>query len=131
MMWSLPSKTLVIRPIAYIKGRMMSSLTITMSPMVKCHDGDFVHLAFCCREVKYSSFQRFQNCRTMLSMALICRLSDVLLSRVELGNAVNGRLMRKCPGVKASAELSGTDEIVVAFSQLFGRKVVSEVWRFW
>ena len=76
-----------------------------MSPMAICRDCDVVHLAFCCREVKYSSFQRFQNCRTMLSMVLICRLSDVFLSRVELGIAVNGLPMRKFPGVEASATL--------------------------
>ena len=73
----------------------------------------------------------------------------VLWLRVELDIAVNGLPMGKCPGVKASAsltssdgvtsvvlncglpqfksELSGTDEVVVAFSQLFGRKVVSTI----
>ena len=76
--------------------------------MANCRDGDVVHLAFCCREVKYSSFQRLQNCRTM---ALICRLSDVFLSRVELGTIVNGRPMRKCHGVKASASLTSLDGV--------------------
>ena len=117
-----------------------------MSPMAICRDGDVVHLTFRCTEVKYSSFQ---ICRTMLSIASICRLSDVLWLRVELDIAVNGLPMGKCPGVKASAsltssdgvtsvvlncglpqfksELSGTDEVVVAFSQLFGRKVVSTI----
>ena len=82
-----------------------------MSPMANCCDDDVVHLAFCCREVKYSSFQRFQNCRTMLSMVLICRLSDVFLSRVELGIAVNGLPMRKCPGIKASASLTSLEGV--------------------
>ena len=45
----------------------------------------------------------------MLSMALICRLSDVLLSRVEFGIAVNSRPMRKCPRVKTSASLTPLD----------------------
>ena len=77
--------------------------------MGNCRDGDVFYLAFRGREVKYSSFKRFRNCRTMLSMALICRLSDVLLSRVELGIAVNTRPMRKCPGVKTSAPLTSLD----------------------
>ena len=44
-------------------------------------------------------------------MALICRLSDVFLPRVELGIAVNGRPMRKSPGVKASASLTSLDGV--------------------
>ena len=79
--------------------------------MAKCRDRDVVHLTFCRRESKYSSFQRFQNCRTMLSMVLIRRLSDVFLSRVEHDLAVNGFPMRKCPGVKASASLASLDGV--------------------
>ena len=84
-MWSLPSKTLVIQPIGHIKSG--SSLTIKMSSMV--------HLVFFCREVK----------------ALIFRLSDVFLTRVEIGIAVNGRPMRKCLGVRASASLTSLDGV--------------------
>ena len=61
----------------------MSSLTITMSPMPNCRDDDVVHLGFCCREVIYFSFKRFQNCRAMLTMASIYRLSDEKLSVIH------------------------------------------------
>ena len=88
MMLPLPSKTLVMRPIGHIKGGMLSSFTLTMSPTVNCLNGDVVHLAFICTEDKQSSSQRFQICRTMVSMALF-----------------RGRPMRKCPGVRASALL--------------------------
>ena len=82
-----------------------------MSPMANCRDGDVVHLAFCCIEVKCITFQRFQKCRTMLSMVLLCRLSDVFLSYVQLGIAVNGLPMRNFPGVKASASLTSVDGV--------------------
>ena len=45
----------------------------------------------------------------MLSVALIFRLSDVFLTRVEIGIAVNGRPMRKCLRVRASASLTSLD----------------------
>ena len=47
----------------------------------------------------------------MLSMALICRLIDVFLSRVELGIALNGRPMRKIPSAKARASLTSLDGV--------------------
>ena len=84
----------------------------------------------------------------MLSRILICQLSDILVSRVNFGNTVSGRLIRKCPGIEASPSLTTldgvtsdfklrmasicvrtvkTEEIVVAFFQLFGRNVVSTI----